>query len=146
MRNSIIDQLTPGGLTFWGLASLALMIAAGLFSFGKTFGVGMGVGAAIAIINFKAISLIVERVLGPESVHKVLYWLFAFVKFLILAGVFFLIIYYRLFNVFGVVAGFSAALLVFLAEALIRAARYQNEGSKQEKQDGTPLDVSQFFG
>lgn len=146
MRIAPIDRLTPRGLTFWGLVCLASATAAGLFSFGEAFAVGMGVGAAIGIINFKAISLIIKSVLGPESVHKVLYAVFALLKFLILAGVFFVIIYYRIFNVFGVVAGFSAALLVFLVEGLIRAARYQNEGSIEEKRNGTPLDVSQFFG
>jgi len=37
--------------------------------------------------------------------------------------VFFGLIYYKLFNVYGIVAGFSAALLMVLAEGMILAGR-----------------------
>jgi len=117
------DPLTPKGTTWPGVLFLGLVVAAGYALWGKAFAYGSIVGIVVGLVNFKAIGFIVRRLTGPGGSFMVLYGLFGFLKFLILAGVFFVLIYYRLFDVYGVVVGFSAVLLLIIIEGLLRASR-----------------------
>jgi len=128
-----MSQPTIKGLTWPGLTFLVLLIGPALFLFGRGVALGMGVGMAVGLLNFKAIELIVKRVMGPDGSNRLLYGIFGMVKFLILGGVFFLLIYYKLFDVYGIVAGFTAVLLLVMIEGLLRANRFDiNEPTVEE--------------
>lgn len=133
MTEAAIDRLTPKVTTWTGLIFLSLLLGFGFQFFGKDIAIGMGVGVVVGLANFKAIVIIVKQFLGPDGLHKVLYGIFGFLKFSILASVFFLLIYYKLFDVLGIVAGFTAVLLCVLIEGLIRAARFTGGVPTEEK-------------
>ncbi len=116
-------DLTIKGVTWPGLLFLLLIIGAAVPLFGRGLALGMGVGMAVGLLNFKAIEWIIKRVMGANGSNRLLYAIFGMVKFLILAGVFFLLIDYQLFNVYGIVAGFTAVLLLVMMEGLMRANR-----------------------
>lgn len=133
MRQSAVDQLTPKVNTWIGLLFLAAVAGLGLQFFGKDLAVGMGVGMVIGLANFKAIAFILKRVLGPHTVHKVLYVVFGLLKFLVVVSVFFWLIHYELFDVYGIVAGFSAVLLLVLTEGMVRAGRLSGDELTEEE-------------
>ncbi len=126
-------RLTTKGVTWPGLLFLLLLIGAAVPLFGRELALGMGIGTGVGLINFKAIELIVKRVMGPDGGSRLLYGIFGFVKFLVLGGVFFLLVYYEFFDVYGIVAGFTAVLLLILMEGLLRANRFDtNELTVEE--------------
>lgn len=126
-------RLTVKGVTWPGLLLLGLLAGVAAPLFGRQLALGMGVGMTVGLMNFKAIELIVKRVMGPDGSNRLLYGIFGFVKFLILGGVFFLLIYYKLFDVYGIVAGFTAVLLLVMMEGLLRASRFDtNELTVEE--------------
>jgi len=126
-------RLTTKGVTWPGLLFLLLLIGAAVPLFGRELALGMGIGMGVGLINFKAIELIVKRVMGPDGGSRLLYGIFGFVKFLVLGGVFFLLVYYEFFDVYGIVAGFTAVLLLILMEGLLRANRFDtNELTVEE--------------
>lgn len=133
MNETSFDRLTPRVMT-WG-GSLFLGLTAGLvfLFFGRDPAVGTLVGMVIGLANFKAIAFILRRVLGPNTIHKILYALFGLLKFAILVTVFFGLVYYKLFDVYGILAGFSAVLLLVLMEGMVRANRYAGDALTEEK-------------
>jgi len=133
MKGTAVDQLTPQVFTWGGLLFLALVAGITLQLFGRELALGMGVGMAVGLANFKAISFVIKRVLGPDTVHKILYVVFGLLKFLILVLVFFGLVYYELFDVYGILAGFSAVLLLVLIEGMVRASRFAGDKLTEEK-------------
>jgi hypothetical protein len=134
MKKSGTDRLTPRGITWPGVLFLGLLTVAGYLALGKDFAYGSAVGIAVGLINFKAIAFIVRRLTGPGGSFMVLYGIFGVLKFVLLAGIFFVLIYYKLFNVYGIVAGFSAVLLLIVIEGLLRASRPEsNQLTAEEK-------------
>ncbi|NOY53726.1 MAG: hypothetical protein GXP58_08910 [Deltaproteobacteria bacterium] len=127
------QHLTIKGVTWPGLLFLLLLLGASVPLFGRGLALGMGVGMAVGLLNFKAIELIVKRVMGPDGGSRLLYGIFGMVKFLVLGGIFFLLIYYKFFDVYGIVAGFTAVLLLVMMEGLLRANRFDtNELTVEE--------------
>ncbi len=133
MKGNPVDTLTPKVIHWPGLLFGALLVAASAWLFHRDLAVGVLVGLILGFANFKAIAFVVKRTLGPYPVHRVLYGLFGSLKFILLAAVFFVLVYYRLLDVYGLVAGFSAVLLVVLVEGLVRAGRYGISESMEEK-------------
>ena len=88
---------------------------------GREFAVGTAAGALLGMANFKAIGLVVRRVLGPSAAHRGLYALLGVGKFLLLAGIVYVLVYHRLVDPYGLVAGFTAVLALVLVEAAMRA-------------------------
>ena len=133
MSEMTVDQLTPKVFTWAGGLFLAVLAGLTYLVFGQDVAVGLGVGIAVGLANFKAIAFILKRVLGPNSVNKILYGIFGLLKFSVLVCVFFGLIHYELFDVYGIVAGFSAVLVLVLIEGLIRANRYSRDVFSEEK-------------
>jgi hypothetical protein len=133
MKGTAVDQLTPQVFTWGGLLFLALVVGITLQFFGRELTLGLGVGMVVGLANFKAIAFILKQVLGPSGVNKVLYGIFGFLKFIILVAVFFGLIYFELFNVYGIVGGFSSVLLLVMVEGLVRASRYSRQELTEEK-------------
>jgi hypothetical protein len=133
MSENAVEQLTPRITTPAGLLFLVLLAGLVFGLFGKEPALGMVVGMIVGLVNFKAMALIIKRILGPDTVHKVMFGIFGFLKFLILVLVFFVLVYYKIFHVYGILAGFTAVLLLALIEGLIRANRYSREEYKEEK-------------
>ncbi len=129
MNETAAERVIPRGTTWQGLLFLALLIGLGYVFFGKGVAMGMAVGMAIGLANFKAIVFIIRRFSRPDSMHKIFYGLFGVLKFMILVLVFLGLIYYKLFDVYGIVAGFSAALISVLIEGMIRAGRYDRDSA-----------------
>lgn len=128
-----MDRLTPKVITWKGLLFLVLLTGIVFRFFGAEVAAGMAVGAVVGLANFKAIVFVIKRVLGPDSVHKILYAVFGFLKFLILVLVFYGLVYYELFDVYGILAGFSAVLLLVLIEGMVRASRFAGDKLTEEK-------------
>ena len=124
MKETAAERVIPRGTTWQGLLFLALLTGLGYVFFGKGAALGMVVGMAVGLANFKALVFIIMRFFRPAPLHKIFYGLMGVLKFLILVLVFFGLIYYKLFNVYGIVAGFSAALFMVLAEGMILAGQY----------------------
>ncbi len=133
MKGNAVDTLTPRVIHWPGVLFGALLLAAALLLFGPDPALGVAVGLILGFANFKAIAFVVKRTLGPYPVHRILYGLFGSLKFILLAAVFFVLVYYRLLDVYGLVAGFSAVLLVVLVEGLVRAGRDGVTESMEEK-------------
>ncbi|MEK6776247.1 MAG: hypothetical protein AABY87_05115 [bacterium] len=129
MKETAAERMIPSGTTWQGLLSLALLAGLGYAVFGKGVALGMAVGMAVGLVNFKAIAFIVSRLFRPDPFHKVFYGLFGVLKILILVAVFLSLIYYNIFNVYGLVAGFSAALISILVEGMIRAGRCDRDSA-----------------
>ncbi len=133
MEHDGVRRLTTKGVTWPGFLILFLLACGAVPLFGREVAIGMGVGIVVGLMNYKAIELIVKRVMGPDGSNRLLYGIFGFAKFLVLGGVFFLLIYYKLFDVYGIVAGFTAALLLVMMEGLLRANRFDtNELTVEE--------------
>ena len=133
MNEEAIDHLTPRVITWWGLLFLVAAAAVCFLFFGREVALGMGIGMGVGLANFKAIAFILRRVLGPSSIHKMFYGIFGFLKFGILVSVFFILIHFQLFDVYGIVVGFSAVLLLVMIEGLVRASRYSRDALTEEK-------------
>ncbi len=127
MRGEGRDFATPRGVTWPGLLFLGILIGFSYKVFGKETATGMVVGASVGLVNFKAIVFVVRRTMGPGGASRVLYGVFGFLKFMVLAAIFFCLIYYRLFDVYGIVAGFSMVLLLILIEGILRAGRSERK-------------------
>jgi hypothetical protein len=133
MNEQTLDQLTPKVLTWGGLLFLAFVAGVTFQVFGREIALGAGVGIVIGLANFKAIAFILKRVFGPNTIHKILYGIFGLLKFVIVVSIFFGLIHFQLFDVYGIVGGFSAVLLLVMIEGLIRANRYSKDDFPEEK-------------
>ena len=108
------------------LIILFFLAAASLFFESKKIFFGVLIGGGLSLVNIVILSKIGEKVFQQSSPRKTPVVITYIIKIIILFGVLFFLVRYKIVNIFAFIAGFSIILLIVGFESIFPSQKTTN--------------------
>lgn len=108
------------------LIILFFLAAASLFFESKKIFFGVLIGGGLSLVNIVILSKIGEKVFQQNSLRKTPIVITYIIKIIILFGVLFFLVSYKIVNIFAFIAGFSIILLIIGLESIFPSQKTTN--------------------
>ena len=108
------------------LIILFFLAAASLFFESKKIFLGVLIGGGLSLVNIVILSKIGEKVFQQSSLRKTPIVITYIIKIIILFGVLFFLVRYKIVNIFAFIAGFSTILLIVGFESIFPSQKTTN--------------------
>jgi hypothetical protein len=108
------------------LIILVFLAAASFFFESKKIFFGILIGGGLSLVNIVILSKIGEKVFQQSGPRKTLVIITYLIKMIILFGVLFFLLRYKIVNIFAFIAGFSIILLIIGFESIFPSEKKTN--------------------